>query len=44
LHRDGELRKPRPPNPKGSQLIEMMNKMGKLNVSDAAASSEAKKL
>eukprot|EP00428_Durinskia_dybowskii_P064608 CAMPEP_0170364554 /NCGR_PEP_ID=MMETSP0117_2-20130122/5435_1 /TAXON_ID=400756 /ORGANISM="Durinskia baltica, Strain CSIRO CS-38" /LENGTH=139 /DNA_ID=CAMNT_0010619061 /DNA_START=103 /DNA_END=522 /DNA_ORIENTATION=- len=30
IDREGELRKPRPPNPKGSLLIDMMYKMGNI--------------
>lgn len=43
VDREGELRRPRPPNPKGSLLLEMMNKVGKLNLNDTKpATAEAK--
>jgi hypothetical protein len=44
VDRSGELRRPRPPNPKGSLLLAMMEKVGKMNVSEAdieAAKAEA---
>ena len=47
VNREGELRRARPPTPKGSQLVEMMERMGKLgitsNSSTAATTTEASK-
>lgn len=33
IHREGELRKARPPKSTGSVMLDMMNKMGKMNLS-----------
>lgn len=40
VDREGELRRPRPPNPKGSLLLQMMDKMGKLNMNTDALAAK----
>jgi len=41
-HREGELRKARPPTSTGSVMLDMMNKMGKMNLNAGIPNVSAK--